>query len=253
MDRRVRAVAAALLLLVAAAVGVGLADPFRDAPPAPRVDADDPPAAMARDALQATRGADHVVEWYFGNATALEGPVGRAAVENTEREVYAVSNQTGTRYVTYADEQISWQGHPGEMTRNPWGWDTYNSFVESVAPLDRPDADVRVVSCNDSAVVLRVADTDAAYAITHDEPNVTRTETGRRSDVRANLTLVVSRATGRLDRATLRVSRDDTDEAGRRVSVTAYRYSDWGDADARRPDGAGYSLVEFLLDATNHD
>lgn len=246
-----RATALGLVVLVAGAsvVGVGLADPFRDSPPAPRVNASDSPAEMAHDALLATERGDYTVRTALGNGTDWRLFL-TTYVENTEREILIRGRPGGGDFVTYANAHVAWQGPPGELRRHPSDAETYYSIVRSSAPVTRSDAGVRVVDRNDSVIVLRVTDTDAAYALQYDEPNVTETERGQRYDFRANFTLVVSRDTGRLSRAVFRLSRADPDEPGRNVGVTAYRLRDWGDTTVERPASAGYSLAEFLLDVT---
>jgi hypothetical protein len=108
---------------------------------------------------------------------------------------------------------------------------------------------VTVVRENASAVVLRVNGTGAAYAI---KMGTDPSEAVREDGFRANLTLVVDRDDGHLRRLEYGVSylSGENSERTREYGRTVYAFSEWGEASVDRPDWAGYSLAEFLLDAT---
>lgn len=44
-----------------------------------------------------------------------------------------------------------------------------------------------------------------------------------------------------------------TDEGDRFVGTRVITYSDWGETDVQRPDWAGYSALELLLDLIDYD
>ncbi|WP_168216208.1 hypothetical protein [Halorussus halobius] len=275
MRRRVALAVLLASLSVAGVVGVHLARP--SAGDAHEVAFSEPPDEVAYDALAQLDDRDYAVEWRVPTASDGEAESNdeagasdgsddyrvflRVTVEGSENRLLA---RPSSGPLTFATDHCSWtvrtddaaDGRPDETNdRRP---DRCSfSGAQSPAPFYGVhanwsavrDANVTVVRENASAVVLRVNDTGAAYAIT---TGADLSETAREDGLRANLTLVVDRDAGHLRRLECGISHlsgEDSDRT-REYGRTVYAFSEWGDASVDRPDWAGYSLAEFLLDAT---
>lgn len=238
------------LLATLAVVGVQLADPLRGPPEAPALDYDAPPGELARDALAQAPARDHAVEW-----RVVDPDDGRSAtrvayrVDADDRQLRAVSHQLDTPYVTFANEHVRWQGFRGELRFEGTG-PGWNGTASRFRHVDRLASAPNVSrSANASAVVVRVDDTDTAWALVHGRRNVTDTERASEEAYRANLTVVVDRETDAPRRVVYRFARSpDGNASARERRVAVYAYDRWDDVDATRPPGAGYTLVEFVAD-----
>jgi len=271
MRRRVALAALLASLSVAGVVWGQYAGP--SAGDAHEVTFSESPDEVAYDALAQLDDRDYAVEWRVPTASDDEAESSgdeaesddyrvflRIVVEGSENRLLARPNAGP---LTFATDHCSWgvrmddagDASEGTNDRRPdrcdfSGPQSPASFYGVHANWDAVrDANVTVVRENASAVVLRVNDTGAAYAIT---TGTELSEAAREDRLRANLTLVVDRDAGHLRRLEYGISHlsgegsDRTREYGR----TVYAFSKWGDASVDRPDWAGYSLAEFLLDVT---
>lgn len=272
MNRRVALAVLLASLSVAGVLGVHLAGP--NSGDAHEVTFSESPDEVAHDALAQLDGRDYAVEWRVPPASDDEAESSgdeaesddyrvflRVTVEGSENRLLARPNAGP---LTFATDHCSWgvrmddagdASPEGTNDRRPdrcdfSGPQSPASFYGVHDDWDAVrDANVSVVRENASAVVLRVNDTGAAYAITTGaEPS----EAVREDGLRANLTLVVDRDAGHLRRLEYGVSylSGEGSERTREYGRTVYAFSQWGDASVDRPDWAGYSLTEFLLDAT---
>lgn len=269
MHRRV-ALAAVLVLSLSTAgvVGYRLADTGANDPR--EIEFSEPPDEVAYDALAQLDDRDYTVEWRIPPAPDDDGVESsdapdryrvflRVTVEGSEGRLLA---RPGTGPVTFGNDHCRWSLRPDDRgTDRPdrceyTGRQKPASFYGLHADWDAvrdADANVTVVRENESAVVLRVNDTDTAYYLKTGSENLTETDAARREGIRANLTLVVDREAGhlrRLEYGLSRLSKDGRQGRTRKHGRTVYVFSEWGDATVERPDWAGYSLAEFLLDAT---
>ena len=283
MNRRVALVVLLASLSVAGVLGVHLAD--TKVGDAHEVTFSESPDEVAYDALAQLDDRDYVVEWRIPSASDGEAEPNDDGTESGDDEAGASHGSDDHRVflrvtvegsenrllarpsagpLTFANDHCSWgvrmddagDASPEETNdRRPdrcdfSGPQSPASFYGVHANWDAiRDANATVVRDNASAVVLRVNDTDAAYAIT---TGAELSETAREDRLRANLTLVVDRDAGHLRRLEYGVSylTDEESDRPREYGRTVYAFSEWDDASVERPDWAGYSLAEFLLDAT---
>jgi hypothetical protein len=275
----------ALSLATAGVVGYRLADPALLGPATPDHDLDlaESPDEIVYDALSQLDHRDYAVEWRIppspdddersgGGADADSSPSRdyrvflSAAVEGSENRI-RVAPSAGP--ATFATENCVWsvrsddRGADRPDACNFGGRQRLTDFYRLHGDWDavrRPGANVSVVRENENALVLRVGDTDTAYYLRTGKRNVTDGDATRSRALRANLTLVVDKRAGHLRRLEYGLSRPSTEAAGdrpgaagnrpREYSRHVYAFSEWGETTVERPDWAGYSLAEALLDVT---
>lgn len=245
---RRRARRAVLLLVVLSFVwgGVRLADPLANTSERRTVDASEPPAEIAYDAMMQTEDGNYAYVLWFGNETERER-VAQVRVDTADRQFKVVEPaDDGQRGVTYGDEGGTWHRNTvdGRWFATVVRSAGHGVFRKEGAVLD--DADVSVVARNNSTVVVRVNDTAAAMLLDGDNISADR-------EPRASLTLVVDRERGVLVRSVYRYSfLDGTDEnATRQVSVVTREYRRWGAVDVERPVGLPYGFISTLNDLTD--
>jgi hypothetical protein len=235
----------ALVALVVAAgvVGVRVADPMAPAPESPGVDLDDPPAEVAYAAMRQTATRNFEVRYERRSV----GP----GVENNQR--YRARYDNAHARVAY---------HPlgsGRMVafENPYyRWDsrqdTEDRRVNQRGLDGQFHAERRVLNCscvtttheNASVLVLRIDDPALVPTL--------RLGPGEAGDVEsAWLDLYIGKATGQLQATAFRLVIDTTDGLAK-LRVTE-RYRRWGAVTVERPDWAGYSRGEFVLDLLNYE
>lgn len=278
----------ALSLATAGVVGYRLADPALLGPATPNHDLDltESPDEIAYDALSQLDHRDYTVEWRIPPAPADEGgPGGGADAESSRARDYRVflsatveGSENRIRVApsagpaTFATENCVWsvrsddRGADRPSACNFAGRQRLTDFYRlhgDWAAVRESNPNVSVVRENESALVLRVNDTDTAYYLRTGKRNVTDGDATPSGALRANLTLVVDKRAGHLRRLEYGLSRpspDESEAAGdrpraagnrpREYSRHVYAFSEWGETTVERPDWAGYSLAEALLDVT---
>ncbi|WP_135852811.1 hypothetical protein [Halorussus salinus] len=266
----------ALALTTAGVVGYRLADP---ATPDHDLDLAESPDEIAYDALSQLDHRDYAVEWRIppapdderGESDDADSSASRdyrvflsAAVEGSENRIRVVPSAGPA---TFATENCVWSLRSADGGTDPpsacnfGGRQRPTEFYRLHGDWDavrEPDANVTVVRENESVLVLRIDDTDTAQYLATGRDGIGDTEYARERGLRANLTLVVDKTEGHLRRLVFgRSALSETDEesgaAGNRTrdhSRHVYAFSKWGETTVERPDWAGYSLAEFLLDVT---
>jgi hypothetical protein len=254
MDRLRLALLGVGCLAVVTVVGVQLADPLERGPEAPAVDYDDPAGELAADALRQEPARDHVVAYWFGKPGQLRAnqskTLVRIRVDADTRRARAVSNRSGHRVDTFANEHVVWQGFDGDLRYEGRGDPTpYRALGSRFDHLELlPSAPNVTKTVNGSTAVVHVRDTDTAYALVEGRRNITDDEYAREERFRANLTIVVDRETDTPRRVVYWFARSpDGNGSQRRVTATVYEYR-WQSVEVERPSGVGYTLAEFLFD-----
>lgn len=264
---RRRAVLAVVLLVsatVTGVVGYRLADSggtdVRQS--AHEIDFSDPPGEIAYDALAQTGERDYTVESLVDRelAGAVKQENGlflvfRGRIEQTDGQAYFESFVGPDEF---ANEHCRWfqKGTTERLNRHPMdcGYDERLELTELYirhgewTAVRQPGANVSIVAEKRTTLVLRVNDTDTAHFLESGERNVT--DSGRDIRYRANLTLYVDKDDGHLRRFVFAKSYlpNGNESRERERFRYVYVYSDWGNTTVERPDGAGYTLAEFLLD-----
>jgi len=233
-----RAVLAWLLALglVAATLGVAVADPLATPPDREPVDLAGPPAEALERVLRTTETRDYTVSLAFRDEAGTGETRTVVQVENSEREVLGRSAGDGPETLTYANEHVGFRGRPGDLERGAGTWDDHNAPLGHLDALD--GTDVTRTAANGTTTFRVAADAAAKRLVGYDA--------GVRGN--ATLTAVVDTEQRRLERLTFERRWTEDGERERRGAV--WRFSDWGETDVKRPPGAGYSLAEFLYDAT---
>lgn len=243
--RSARLVVLAVVVASFAWGGVRLVDPFPKADGADPVAVEGPPAAVAQDAIAATRTGNYQYVLAAGNGSWRQEVI-VVSVDAADRQYLVEENYGGAQrnWTTYADESGTWEHDPesGIWYLNPPR--SVHSRLGSPGVVTEAGADVSLVERNASTVVVRVNDTATALEVWqggHDHGD----------DPRASLTLVVDRRERVLRRAVLRVSWQDDDEGERRTEVLVRRYRGWGEVDVRRPTDVPYGFTSILNDLAN--
>ncbi|UPW00666.1 hypothetical protein M0R88_00850 [Halorussus gelatinilyticus] len=264
------------VLVVASLASLGVVG-YRLADPGAHADHDldfgESPDEIAFDALSQLDHRDYAVEWRIPLAPDDAGESGddadaessashdyrvflSAAVEGSQNRIRTQSGGT----VLFADETCRWSVRSrAPETDGPDRCDpdrrltSFYGLPADWSAVRRPDANVSVVRENDSTLVLRVNDTDAAYYLQTGTRKITDGAFARERGLRANLTLVVDKEGGHLRRLVFgqsALSQTDGENRTREHGRTVYAFSKWNRVTVERPDWAGYSLQEFLVDAT---
>jgi len=254
----------ALSLTTAGVVGYRLADP---ATPDHDLDLTESPDEIASDALSQLDHRDYAVEWRVPpapdeRASTADGRDYRVFLSATvEGSKNRIRTQSGG-VAAFANDHCVWSVRSDERdTDGPDACDferrqrptEFYRLHGDWAAVREPDANVTVVRENESLLVLRVNDTDTAQYLATGRDGISDTEYARERGLRANLTLVVDRDAGHLRRLVFgRSTLSETDEENptRDHSRHVYAFSKWGETTVERPNWAGYSLAEFLVDVT---
>ncbi|WP_128476061.1 hypothetical protein [Halorussus pelagicus] len=270
VSRRVLlAAVVALSLTTAGVVGYRLADPADH-----DLDLAESPDEIAYDALSQLDHRDYAVAWRIPPAPDDEGGGSgddaesssssdhrvflSATVEGSENRIRTQSGGT----VLFADENCRWSARSETTKPDTDGPDrcdpdrrliSFYGLEGDWAAVREPDANVTVLRETETALVLRVNDTDTAQYLLSGRDDISESEYARERDLRANLTLVVDRDAGHLRRVVFRqsaLSETDEENLTREYSRHVYTFSKWDRVTVERPDWAGYSLKEFLADVT---
>jgi hypothetical protein len=230
LRRGLRAVAVAVVLVAVAVVGVGVADPFDGPPTSPpgpvdRGAATEAPTDLLRAALAQPAARDHrrVLRLESGNRSRV---VVRARVDADRGRIAGVINYSGAPVERFSNADCRWQrladgGGPVGRTRTCGiEWRTY---ATPYGPVDAVAAGgVRVVRADADAVLVRVTNTSAALRLSSLVSTPITPSTAREEGYRANLTVAVDPASGRLRRTTLRWTRPD--DGGTETVVAVRRF-----------------------------
>lgn len=246
--QRARLVVLVLVVISFAWGGVRLADPMPKSPEMRTVDASDPTARIAYDAMMQTVEGNYAYVLWFGNGTHRER-AGTVRIDTADRQIAIVDQSGGNSQVEkYGGEEGAWKRFstdavwtPSTQLRTGQG-----VFGKEEAVL-ASGADVSLVARNETSVVVRVNDTATALRLGEDG------DVSHRDDRRASLTLVVDRERGLLRRSVYRTSwlEEEGNTSTRRTSVVVRQYRRWGAVDVRRPAGLPYAFKTMLWDLTN--
>lgn len=261
-----RAVRTAVLLAVVAGFVVGGVRLF--APPGPptpgvAVDASEPPAEVAYDAMRTTEARSYAVRVVYHFEDGQRRTTRR--VDPRGRQVYVVrdvGSEGWPAYVpreTYAEQQTAWDRDPDRSGPFAWtgGPGTYapdGEYAHDEVVLEA-GADVSVVAENRTTLVVRVNDTDAARELITGRADATELEYWRGRELRASYTLVIDRRAGVLRRSTYRQSalNGTGPDAVRTSFIAEKRYRDWGEVEVRRPFWLPRSFVDLFGDVLEGD
>lgn len=234
-------------------------------PPVERrsMDYHDPPAAVVADAVHNLRAAEYTyhvrvedtgdrVPWTDENATgrSLSGSghvttlVQHTAVDNGARRYLTRTappvedgvSVDGPYARAYSEGPEGYLSLPGPLgVENGWthiGSDRYHPSFRN--PLDRTEglavANATVVRSNRSTYVARITDTDVAVDVGHPD-GLYSSNPPPAADATANLTVVVDRPTGHVERAVLRYYHPPS---GRHL-VATYEFEGYGATTVSRP------------------
>lgn len=249
VNRRLAAVALAVVLALGSVV-VLVADPLASQPDPAPVDATaESPGGLALGALEATERRSLDVRLVQEHSSEGEPDVSRARIDRGRQRV-VVSYRPGdpsrsdTRY--FYGECLTATRSGTEVSYRLRSFKGYPRLFHT-GDVEPSDLEARVVDRTDDAVVVRVTNTSAAVSLVFGRENPR--EYVREEELRGNLTVEWNVDEGAVERVEY-VGSSRVNETHRETFRQQWEFREWGEVRVDRPGWVGYTLPEFLCDAT---
>lgn len=249
MKKYIKFIFVFIILLMAAIVGLQLADPFTTSKEAPQIHLSDSNEEIVYTAMNRTGTADYTVEAYRDQTTNetsrdLSPQFNHwAKHENSEQRLLAsYPDDYETRY-TYENEYFVWRASEKNSTvereSNPSPVQPRYPGVEMVHGCDC----IHVQTSNKSTLVLVINDTATAL-----EARYGSVDSVERYN--ATVTLYIDRQEAELRKTVFYMAYTGTDKTLREEKQVEV-YTDWDDTEVERPDWAYFSIEEFVYRIIN--